>query len=567
MQEPLDRAQTWRKKSLMFIDTADNFPTSPAASQEVQFKAFEIHHIQTLSTSSQCGPKSHHLGPKILSPNQAVALIKFSSTAIMEAEGDVLTNSPLAVADEDREEQKPDSLSKMDPARHIVVKEPNGNKPETPVEQAPDPDEDIPAPHFSWLDSHPSIVVILAGAQEEGQQAFVIQKDFLCSKSSYFREYFHRSPDEPENVINFPDVTPETFGFVQNFLYTDHVYPTIEHLPGYEVLINIWKVGHDLGVDGLCDKALEAMQECRQITEHIPATPLLVQVWNETPEGSSIRTLLLGWAAEYMRSSDARAEFAKSLPKEVLSELVVAISSLGPPTPAIGSSEPSIPQRSSVVASPVVQNSLPPPPPLPPTASRKNVHYIPSNADEDDDGEYPARGNKKFKRVSLGGSSAGGQKSTAKKAPRQSLPKKVKRRPSATTSFAPGHEFSMEKKLEFCADLLTRMLSGPGFWTRLVGPFKHPVVPEEDGVPDYFDKVKNPMDLGTVKSKMDKREYNNDAEFAGDIRQIFENCFMYWTDKDPMWTTCVKFQKTFEEKYAEMNKWLSKMSGHEGDDQ
>lgn len=105
----------------------------------------------------------------------------------------------------------------------------------------------------------------------------------------------------------------------------------------------------------------------------------------------------------------------------------------------------------------------------------------------------------------------------------------------------------------------------PGFWTRLVGPFKNPVVPDEDGVPDYFDKVQKPMDLGTVKSKMDNKEYKDEEEFVSDIRQIFENCYTYWTKDHAMWTTCEKFEKTFEEKYSEMNKWLTKMSGHEDD--
>lgn len=71
------------------------------------------------------------------------------------------------------------------------------------------------------------------------------------------------------------------------------------------------------------------------------------------------------------------------------------------------------------------------------------------------------------------------------------------------------------------------------------------------------------MDLGTIKKKMDGHEYTDAEEFATDVRQIFENVYLYWTDKDPMWVTCQKFQKTFEEKYSGMNKWISKMDGEE----
>ena len=109
----------------------------------------------------------------------------------------------------------------------------------------------------------------------------------------------------------------------------------------------------------------------------------------------------------------------------------------------------------------------------------------------------------------------------------------------------------------------TTELTCTGFWTRLVGPFRDPVEPIEDGVPDYFDKVKRPMDLSTIKAKMDRKEYANEDEFLRDIRQIFENCFTYWKEGDPMWAAGERLQKTFEEKFLQMNKWVAKMTGDE----
>jgi hypothetical protein len=84
-------------------------------------------------------------------------------------------------------------------------------------------------------------------------------------------------------------------------------------------------------------------------------------------------------------------------------------------------------------------------------------------------------------------------------------------------------------------------------------------------VPDYLEKIKRPMDLGTIKAKMDNREYANEEQFLADVRQIFDNCFMYWTKGDPMWMAGEKLQKTFEEKYSGMNKWISKMGGDEAE--
>jgi hypothetical protein len=103
-----------------------------------------------------------------------------------------------------------------------------------------------------------------------------------------------------------------------------------------------------------------------------------------------------------------------------------------------------------------------------------------------------------------------------------------------------------------------------GFWTRLVGPFREPVNPVADGVPDYLAKISRPMDLGTMRDKMATGGYADEEAFLADMQQIFSNCYTYWSKKDPMWAACEKLQKTFEEKYAQMHKWIAKMEGVEG---
>ncbi|KAG6041384.1 hypothetical protein E4U41_004688 [Claviceps citrina] len=403
----------------------------------------------------------------------------------------------------------------------------------------------IEEPRFSWLRPHPVFVIIFVGPDEH---PFGIQKDFLCHRSEFYRNYFRerQTADEQtvEHTVKLPDITPETFGLAQNFLFTGAIISDDEGVPSYESLVGLWNLGHKLGIDGLCDKTLEAMAECRRLTERIPSTPLLVQVWRDTPEGSSIRVLLLSWAAEYMRSSDARAEFAKSLPQEVLSELVVAMSSF------------ETAQRARLLLrseSPSLKNHVSEPP-------RKNVHYLDEQSDED--GLSAA---KKMHRRPSGQpgtivARTQDQASSVRKAPQRTpLPRPQKRRGGA------AYNFTTAQKLEFCADLLTRMLSGPGFWTRVVGPFRNPVEPSEDCVPDYFDKVKNPMDLTTIKTKMDRHEYASEDEFVADMRQIFGNCFTYWKKGDAMYQAGEKLQKTFEEKYAHMNKWIAKMGGEEAE--
>jgi hypothetical protein len=239
-----------------------------------------------------------------------------------------------------------------------------------------------------------------------------------------------------------PETSAEIFGLAQNFLFTGKVEGGSEQSPSYENLVGLWKLGHKLGMEGLCETTLDAMKECRRSTGRIPSTPLLIQVWKDTPEGSPIRKLLLSWAAEYMRSSDARAEFAKSLPQEVLSELVVTMSSFD-----------EMPTVQASVGPPTSTNA-------PGNGHGKNVHYLEGPSDEETLGSL----NKRSRHANSGFAGTGGlldsKMGLGRKPSRTSLPKPQKRRSSA--HFAEGRTFSTAQKLEFCADLLTRMLSGPG---------------------------------------------------------------------------------------------------------
>ena len=61
-------------------------------------------------------------------------------------------------------------------------------------------------------------------------------------------------------------------------------------------------------------------------------------------------------------------------------------------------------------------------------------------------------------------------------------------------------------------------------------PFYRPVdtkQPDSD-MQKYTEVIKTPMDLGTVKSKLESSEYQSAAEFGKDIRLIFSNCYKYY---------------------------------------
>ena len=276
------------------------------------------------------------------------------------------------------------------------------------------------------------------------EQPYGIQKDFLCDRSEYFKNQLGlQKQDTVEHIVRIPDTTSEIFGLAQNFLFSGKVDSGTSEPPSYESLVGLWKLGHKLIIKGLCEASLTAMLECRRKTQRIPSTPLLIQVWKDTPEGSTIRKLLLSWAAEYMRSSEARAEFAKSLPQEVLSELVVTMSSFDE-LPTVQVPVPAAPNSASS------------------NAPRKNVHYLDDLSDEE------TLNSIKRNRLSSGGAAGPAPGSALidtkpaliRKPARTPLPKPQKRRSSGF--LADGRTFSTSQKLDFCADLLTRMLSGPG---------------------------------------------------------------------------------------------------------
>ena len=80
-------------------------------------------------------------------------------------------------------------------------------------------------------------------------------------------------------------------------------------------------------------------------------------------------------------------------------------------------------------------------------------------------------------------------------------------------------------------------------------PFYKPVDADQLGLTDYHDIIKHPMDLGTVKAKMDSRQYSTAAEFASDVRRIFQNCFEYNPETHDVCIMARKLKQVFEDRF------------------
>jgi Bromodomain len=66
--------------------------------------------------------------------------------------------------------------------------------------------------------------------------------------------------------------------------------------------------------------------------------------------------------------------------------------------------------------------------------------------------------------------------------------------------------------------------------------FAEPV--DQEDAPDYYDIIKNPMDMSTMYEKVNKYEYNCAADFLADINLICQNCLEYNPDRHLRSTAC-----------------------------
>ncbi|TNM96846.1 hypothetical protein fugu_015002 [Takifugu bimaculatus] len=83
-------------------------------------------------------------------------------------------------------------------------------------------------------------------------------------------------------------------------------------------------------------------------------------------------------------------------------------------------------------------------------------------------------------------------------------------------------------------------------------PFYKPVDADALGLHDYHDIIKHPMDLSTIKAKLENRQYREPQEFAADVRLMFSNCYKYNPPDHEVVAMARKLQDVFEMRFAKM---------------
>lgn len=128
-----------------------------------------------------------------------------------------------------------------------------------------------------------------------------------------------------------------------------------------------------------------------------------------------------------------------------------------------------------------------------------------------------------------------------------------------TRDLAYQHAKPVKKKfkaeLDFCKHVLDE-LTRPRY-QQLLAPFERPVDPVALAIPTYFKVVKKPMDMQTIRDKLNKAQYQNMKEFETDLKQIWANCVKFNGEGHPLTNIARDYERMFDEELSKKNDWIA----------
>ncbi|KAG9033556.1 hypothetical protein FRB95_014634 [Tulasnella sp. JGI-2019a] len=85
-------------------------------------------------------------------------------------------------------------------------------------------------------------------------------------------------------------------------------------------------------------------------------------------------------------------------------------------------------------------------------------------------------------------------------------------------------------------------------------------------VPNYYKVIKKPMDLSTMRKKLEAHEYNDASRFYADFQQLLKNCFTFNPEGSLVREAGMQLQRVFEEKWNALPPLKSDMEDEDEDD-
>ncbi|XP_032073602.1 bromodomain testis-specific protein [Thamnophis elegans] len=112
----------------------------------------------------------------------------------------------------------------------------------------------------------------------------------------------------------------------------------------------------------------------------------------------------------------------------------------------------------------------------------------------------------------------------------------------------PTENIQLIEPLEYCNEILIELMSNQH--AAYAWPFYKPIESASLDPEEYLNIIKCPMDLGTIKNKLDNCEYKDTQEFAADIRLMFMNYYRYHSPDHEIVSMARKLQDVFEMMFA-----------------
>ncbi|CAN4087949.1 unnamed protein product [Withania somnifera] len=122
------------------------------------------------------------------------------------------------------------------------------------------------------------------------------------------------------------------------------------------------------------------------------------------------------------------------------------------------------------------------------------------------------------------------------------------KRPKPMQQTVPS-DTSLVLLMKQCETLLNRLMSHQHGWV-----FNSPVDVVKLKIPDYFTVIKQPMDLGTIRSKLHSGEYLSPLKFAADVRLTFKNALTYNPPGNDVHIMAQTLSKFFEVRWKPIEK-------------
>ncbi|XP_072981597.1 transcription factor GTE3, chloroplastic-like [Typha angustifolia] len=109
--------------------------------------------------------------------------------------------------------------------------------------------------------------------------------------------------------------------------------------------------------------------------------------------------------------------------------------------------------------------------------------------------------------------------------------------------------------LKNCAVILGKLMKHKYAWI-----FNEPVDVQCLGLYDYYSVIREPMDLGTIKTRLDRNRYSSPAEFAHDVRLTFRNAMTYNDRAHEVHIIARQLLNMFEKQWSAVKARLAKSS-------